>query len=133
MGGAGKTKNTNAIMSQLDTYFGPGAYEVEMGITELVPIGNSESGELEVGAIDLYKQATTVDGCLTKEDKLLKNTKKENLKKRRDQDTQKDMIKELKYCTPQETDSGDWKESPQCVKSKRLFSNCLCTEEPITT
>merc|ERR1712217_158547 len=56
--GAGKTKNTNAIMSQMEKYFGnKKLFNVEMGITEVVPVDEILSQKFAgVGTIDLVEQ-----------------------------------------------------------------------------
>merc|ERR1711933_154245 len=79
--GAGKTKNTEAIMGELDNIFDE-SYKIKMSITEVVPVTDPQSSVV-IGTIDLSREGKS-DSCRVaskaKEspcDREFKGTKKE--------------------------------------------------------
>merc|ERR1711920_386103 len=66
--GAGKTKNTKAIMQKLDEQFPSNDYHRKMGVTEIITTFNSGSpASIDIGTIDLLKEGGYHEGKIEKD------------------------------------------------------------------
>merc|ERR1711920_548266 len=130
--GAGKTKNTNAIMSQMEKYFGKEKpFNVEIGITEVVPVGEILGAQFklsDLGTIDLVEQAS-LDGECVEINKLgggIKTKAQNYLTACTPYDVNEEKNKQIKKLADKKF---EWREAGGCLKHSTAFEKCLCMDD----